>query len=103
MLEGHDLSYEEKVPQANAHVGCRCGWPVDSCNPQFAAGNPCGRERHDTLGEGYFILRCSCGFEQKLAHRIETLNDALLSHRLDAIEQAISANRPDPRSAFIGG
>lgn len=28
-------------------VGCRCGWPLDPCNPQFADGQPCDKKRID--------------------------------------------------------
>lgn len=29
-----------------AGVGCVCGWPLDSCNPAYADGEPCGEQRH---------------------------------------------------------
>lgn len=27
-------------------VGCKCGWPLDSCNPDFSDGK-CGLEEHE--------------------------------------------------------
>lgn len=30
-------------------VGCMCGWPIDSCNPEFAKGKPCGKEKHEHI------------------------------------------------------
>lgn len=28
-------------------VGCVCGWPIDSCNPQFAKGQRCDKRRFE--------------------------------------------------------
>lgn len=28
-------------------MGCPCGWPIDSCNPKYAKGKPCGKEKHE--------------------------------------------------------
>lgn len=30
-------------------AGCLCGWPIDSCNPKFAKGKPCGKEKHERI------------------------------------------------------
>ncbi len=27
--------------------GCPCGWPLDSCNHEFAKGKSCGKDQHD--------------------------------------------------------
>jgi hypothetical protein len=49
---------EEKVKRH----GCPCGWPLDSCNPNFAKGKSCGKDQNDRESER---LRCKDGLEAK--------------------------------------
>jgi hypothetical protein len=35
---------QEEVPK---NRGCKCGWPIDGCNPQFSKGQSCQKEKSD--------------------------------------------------------